>query len=108
MERATRTDLVTGTVLLVLLALTVLFNMLPLGPLSLVVAMFIAATKATLVAVIFMHLRTSSPVMRLFSVAGLLWLTILIGLTLSDYLTRERPPVPDGVARVVQVGGPLR
>ncbi len=108
MERATRTDLVTGAVLLTLLALTVLFNRLPLGPLSLVVAMFIAATKATLVAVVFMHLRTSSPVMRLFSVAGLLWLTILIGLTLSDYLTREPPPVPPAVARAAEVRGPVR
>lgn len=63
------------------------------GALALVVALVIAVAKAALVALFFMHLRTTSPRMRLFAGAGLVWLAILIGLTMSDFLTRE-PPAP--------------
>jgi cytochrome c oxidase subunit 4 len=52
------------------------------------VALAIAAAKALLVALYFMHLRTSSPLTLLFAGAGIFWLGILIALTMSDYLTR--------------------
>jgi cytochrome c oxidase subunit IV len=53
------------------------------------VALAIAAGKASLVALYFMHLRNSSPLTRLFAVAGIFWIGILIALTVSDYLTRS-------------------
>jgi len=40
----------------------------------------------------FMNLKNDSPLTKLFAVAGLVWMLILIGLTLSDYLTRNWMP----------------
>ncbi len=59
-----------------------------LGVFNDVVALVIAFTKATLVVLYFMHVRHSLPMAKLSVVAGLFWLAILIGITLSDYLTR--------------------
>ncbi len=85
---AVRTYLIVTVILLVLLGLTLLVASLELGAFALVIAMLIAAIKATLVALIFMHLRTSSPITRVFALAGLLWLIILVGYTLNDFVTR--------------------
>jgi cytochrome c oxidase subunit IV len=74
--------------LMALLVVTVAVAYINLGPLNPVIAMAVAAVKAALVAAIFMHLRFSSPMMRLFAGAGIVWLAILISLTLGDYLTR--------------------
>lgn len=63
-----------------------------LGLLSLPVALLIATGKATLVIVYFMHVRYSSPLTWIFAGAGFFWFLILIGLTLSDYLTRHWLP----------------
>ncbi len=59
-----------------------------LGAFNDAVALTIAVIKATLVVLIFMHVRHSSRMTRLSIVAGFLWLAILIGLTLSDYWSR--------------------
>lgn len=53
-----------------------------------VAALGIATAKATLVALYFMHVRFEGRLTGLVIGAGLLWLLILIGLTLADYLTR--------------------
>lgn len=74
--------------LFLLLAATLLAAQVQLGSFGLVVAMAIAGAKAMLVASCFMHLRHSSPLSRLFAVSGLLWLAILLGLTVGDYLCR--------------------
>lgn len=74
--------------LLVGTALTVGAAYVHLGPFNDVVALVIAFTKATLVVLYFMHVRGSLPMAKLSVVAGLFWLAILIGITLSDYLTR--------------------
>jgi cytochrome c oxidase subunit 4 len=55
---------------------------------SAVVALGIAAVKATLVALFFMHVRYSPRLIGLTVAAGLFWLSILFGLTMNDYLTR--------------------
>lgn len=78
----------TGAALLILLVLTVAAALVPLGGYNHAASMLIAVLKAALVVVFFMHLRWSSPIMRLFACAGLVWLAILMALTLSDYLTR--------------------
>lgn len=74
--------------LLLLLAATSLAARLDRGAMSVVIALAIAGVKAGLVAVFFMHLRTSSPLMRVFAGTGLLWLAIMITLSLNDFLTR--------------------
>jgi cytochrome c oxidase subunit 4 len=59
-----------------------------LGELNVVVAMAIACTKATLVAWIFMGVRYTSQLTKLFCVAGLVFLSILLLITFSDYSSR--------------------
>jgi cytochrome c oxidase subunit 4 len=74
--------------LLVLTLLTIGIANLDLGPLNTFVAIGIAVSKATLVALYFMHVRYSSRLLQLVVVGGLFWLGILFALTMSDYLTR--------------------
>lgn len=76
--------------LMVLTVVTVWVAFQDLGPLNDVVAMAIAVTKATLVILYFMHVRYSSRMTQLTVVAGFLWLAIMIGITLTDYLSRAR------------------
>jgi len=65
-----------------------------LGSWNVVVALLIAATKASLVALFFMHVKYSSQLVRLTVVAGFFWLAILISLSMGDYLTRSWIPAP--------------
>ena len=74
--------------LLILLALTLGSAYLPLGWLNGVVNLAIAVAKALLVMTFFMHLRSSHYMLRIAAAAGFFWLAILIGLSLSDFLTR--------------------
>jgi cytochrome c oxidase subunit IV len=74
--------------LLVLLGITVGGAYVPLGPFNTVLALAIAAAKAALVFIFFMHLTRSSALLRLAAVAGLFWLIFLFSLSLSDYFTR--------------------
>jgi cytochrome c oxidase subunit 4 len=78
--------------LLTLLALTVFAAYLPLAAFNTVVALGIAATKAALVAAIFMELRERNSLRLAFAIAGLFWLGILLWLALSDYVTRPNFP----------------
>jgi len=80
-------------VLLVMTATTTAVAFVDLGPWNTVVALAIAFFKATLVALIFMHLRWSSRLTRIVVLGGLFWLAILLGLTLSDFATRDWLPV---------------
>ena len=48
-----------------------------------------AVVKAVLVVLYFMHVKLSSRLTKIFVVSGVFWLGILVGLTLSDYLTRD-------------------
>jgi cytochrome c oxidase subunit 4 len=75
--------------LLALTATTFAVSFIDMGKINAVVAVAIAFAKASLVALIFMHLRYSRRLMWIVAVAGLFWLGILIALTMSDFLTRE-------------------
>ena len=59
------------------------------GPFNIVIALGIAATKATLVVLYFMHARYSSKRTQLVIVCAVCWLAIMLALTLSDYQTRQ-------------------
>jgi cytochrome c oxidase subunit 4 len=75
--------------LIVLTWTTVGVSYLELGEWNVVVAVLIALIKASLVAWIFMGVRYSTRMTRLFVVAGLVWLTIMILITGGDYFTRS-------------------
>lgn len=96
-----RTYTVVFIALMVLLVITVLAAQIPfaqhgVGRLGIVITFLIAAVKAVLVVVYFMHVRYSTRLTKVFVVAGLLWLGILFVLTLNDYLTRGWLPLSSG------------
>src|SRR5438034_11316291 len=63
-------------------------------------ALLIAAAKAILVAIFFMHLNASSNTVRAAACGGLVFLAVLMALTLNDYSTRGDLALP----RQTQVG----
>ena len=76
--------------LLVLTALTLLLAQVDLHGWNTFVGLLIAAVKAVVIAIFFMHLKVSGSTMsRLVAVAALVWLSILLFGTLDDFLTRE-------------------
>lgn len=77
-----------GMVLLILTGVTVAVAQVDLGPFNLVVAMTIAAIKASLVALYFMHLRYDSKVYAILFVVTLLLLASFIIFTMFDTLSR--------------------
>ena len=79
--------------LMVLTALTVWVANFDLGRWNAIMALSIAVVKATLVVLYFMHVRYSSKLTWVFVCAGVIWLIILFGFTLSDFLTRTWVPI---------------
>lgn len=79
--------------LMVLLALTVWVAYQPLGDSGIYVAMTIAIVKAVLVVLYFMHLRYSYKLIWVVAASGFVWLIIMVGITLSDYVSRDWLPV---------------
>lgn len=79
--------------LLILTATTVGVAFLDLGRFNAILALVIAAGKASLVILFFMHVRYLSRFIAVCIGAGLLWLVLLLALTMSDYLTRGWLPV---------------
>jgi cytochrome c oxidase subunit 4 len=75
-------------VLLLLTLLTVGIAYLNLGRLNNVIALTIAAGKALLVVLFFMHVRYSNRLIWIVISAGVFWLLVLLVFTLSDYFTR--------------------
>jgi len=83
-----RTFVIVWASLLVLTVTTVWVATLELGPFNPVVALSIATGKALLVLLFFMELRYSTSLTKITVVAAIFFWFLLIGLTLSDYLTR--------------------
>ena len=80
--------------LLVLTGLTVLVAYFDLGLLNTPVALAVAVLKASLVVLFFMGVRHNTPLTKVVVVSGFLWLFIMFGLTMADYLTRPWLGVP--------------
>jgi len=78
------TYFLTWFALLLLTALTVTVAGLHLGSFSIAGAILIASAKATIVLLIFMHLRYEAPVFRTMIIVVLLALAVFIGLTFLD------------------------
>src|SRR6185312_2827134 len=83
-----RTYVLVFLALITLTISTVAISKIELGAFNFIVAMTIAVIKGSLVVWFFMNVRQSSPLTRLFVVAGFFWMAILIVFTLSDYLSR--------------------
>jgi cytochrome c oxidase subunit IV len=82
------------TLLLLLTVVTVKVAFVDLGHGNTILALIIAVTKAVLVILYFMHVRYSPKLTRLVIFSGFLWLLFLIGITMSDYLSRGWLPFP--------------
>lgn len=74
--------------LMVLTGVTVAVAYVNLGQFNKVVALSIAAFKATIVVLYFMHVKYASPLTKLFAVTGIFFLAILLSLTMVDYGSR--------------------
>ena len=87
--------------LMLMLVVTVAAAYIPfgrwgVGPLGVVVTFAIATIKAYLVVMYFMHVKHGTRLTKIFVIAGVIWLAILIALTLSDYLSRSWLPLSSG------------
>ena len=79
--------------LMVLLVATVAINHVPLGEFNVVAALTIAVIKTFLVVLFFMHVRYSHRLIWIFVGVGFYWLTILLVLSMTDFLSRTWPPL---------------
>ena len=77
-----------GMALLGLTFVTVWISFYNFGPLNLVVAMSVAAVKASLVALYFMHLKYDNKLYLVIFLSSLLFLATFIILTMFDTLRR--------------------
>jgi cytochrome c oxidase subunit 4 len=68
--------------------LTVAAAFVDMGALNNVVMLGIAAAKALLVILFFMHVRWSTRLTWVVVASGFFWLLILFTLTMSDYISR--------------------
>jgi cytochrome c oxidase subunit IV len=75
--------------LMVLMAMTAALSRVPLGAWNTPIALVIAVIKALLVIMFFMHIKYENYKITLVAVVGgFFWLFIMLGLTMTDYLTR--------------------
>ena len=84
-----RVYLMVGLALYILTAVTVRVSLIPLGGLNVVVAVTIAAIKATLVVLFFMHLLYDNKMYALVFLVAILFLAFFIMLTMFDVVTRD-------------------
>jgi cytochrome c oxidase subunit 4 len=77
-----------GATLLLLTGLTTWVAQIQLGEFNLVVAMVIAATKGSLVALFFMHLKYTNRIFAAVFVGALLMLAVFIVFTMFDTMSR--------------------
>ena len=76
--------------LIVLLVLTAIGAKLPLSAgVHDLLAFGISVVKTILIVLVFMEVRYTRGVVRVFAGAGLVWLFLLFLLTFTDYLTRS-------------------
>jgi cytochrome c oxidase subunit 4 len=80
--------------LMALLAVTAGSALVHLGSLNVAINLSVSVAKTLLVAIFYMHLRSREPWLSVVAAAGIVWLSMLIGLSLADYLTRTQLPPP--------------
>jgi cytochrome c oxidase subunit 4 len=78
-----------GITLLIMTGVTYGVALIDLGRLNTIVALCIATFKATLVVLIFMHVKyTSEKLVKVVVISAVFFLLLLLGLSLADYTTR--------------------
>ena len=78
-----------GVTLLVMTGVTYGVALIDLGPLNTIVALCIATFKATLVVLIFMHVKyTSEKLTKAVIISAIFFLGLLLTLSLADFGTR--------------------
>lgn len=87
------TLLLTFVGLMVLLAITVAASFIDVGAYRAAISVAVAIAKALLVMIFFMHLRGSNRILWVVAGAGFFWLSILMVLTIGDFVSR----VPAGL-----------
>lgn len=75
--------------LLILTVITVGASYIDFGSGNIVIALFIASIKASLVALFFMHLRYDKPVNMVIACSGFLFLGIFLMFAFMDFDTRD-------------------
>jgi cytochrome c oxidase subunit IV len=88
-EESMTANLIVFVLLLVLLVLTYVAYQIPMGRWNLIVALIIAVIKGSMVLMVFMHVRLSPRLVWIFATAAFLWLALMIGGTMNDYITRK-------------------
>jgi cytochrome c oxidase subunit 4 len=86
-----RTYILVWLALLALLFATWAAAEVNLGIFNNVVALSIAFAKMALVLLFFMHVKYENRLTWVFVAAGFIWLLIMIGYAMGDYLTRQDP-----------------
>jgi len=66
------------------------------GTMNTIVALSIAVFKATIVVLLFMHVKAASTMVKLTVCAGVFWLMILFGMLLMDFVARKGDWVKNG------------
>jgi cytochrome c oxidase subunit 4 len=78
-----------GVTLLIMTGVTYGVSLIDLGPLNTIVALCIATFKATLVVLIFMHVKyTSEKLTKAVIISAIFFLGLLLTLSLADFGTR--------------------
>jgi cytochrome c oxidase subunit 4 len=90
-------------VLMIATGMTAWISTIDLGPFNTVVALLIATIKASIVALIFMHVKyTSEKMTKAILISAVFWLLLLLFLSLADYSSRgtEANPVQQSALQV--------
>lgn len=77
-----------GLVILMVATVLASYVHIPFPGGNILLAMAIAICKALLIVLFFMHVKYSSKIVWVYAAAGFLFLIILVGLTMNDYLAR--------------------
>ncbi len=87
-NKAFRTPILTWAALMALMLATTFTAFVNLGVWTPLIALVIAACQASLIGLFLMHALRGSRLVRISIIGGLVWLSILMLLTVTDYLTR--------------------
>jgi len=80
--------------LCILTVVTVAIARVDLGFMNTPIALAVAAAKAMLVILFFMGVKYNNTLTKVVAASGFVWLIILFGMTMGDYLTRGWLGVP--------------
>ncbi|MDZ4817969.1 MAG: cytochrome C oxidase subunit IV family protein [Planctomycetota bacterium] len=101
MSAQVRTYTIIFAILLALMGATIFASFHHIGRFNLALTMLIATIKAVLVVLFFMHVWDSPRLTWLTAGGSVVWLLILLGLTFTDYGTRDWKPNPLGTHPVL-------